>query len=140
MNERQILVIKHSWSYILLQSEKVGALFYRNLFTEDPTLKPVFHNNMAAQTRKFTTMMTFLVTRLQYPDELKEEIQGLARRHAQYGVKSVDYDSVGKVLLTTLARVLKERWTPETQTAWQKLYQTLASAMQESFSRSAPQR
>lgn len=129
MYERQVLIIKHSWSYILLQSEQTGDLFYQTLFCDFPALKPLFNHNMAAQTHKFMGMMTFLVARLQYPDELEQEIQLLAQRHVQYGVQAVDYDLVGNVLLKTLARVLNDRWTPETQAAWQDLYQTVTHIM-----------
>ncbi|RIV27764.1 hypothetical protein DYU11_05555 [Fibrisoma montanum] len=133
MDARQILIIKHSWSYILLQSgqmEQMSALFYKTLFLDFPALKTLFHNDLAAQTRKFTDMMTFLVAHLQFPDELEGEMRALAQRHVAYGVHAVDYDLVGSVLLKTLARLLSERWTLELQTAWQTLYQTLSNAMQ----------
>jgi hemoglobin-like flavoprotein len=133
MNERQVLIIKHSWSYILLQSEKTGDLFYQTLFQDFPSLEALFHNNMAAQTHKFMAMMTFMVARLQYPDEVEGEFHALAHRHMQYGVQLIDYDLIGHVLLKTLARILNERWTPETHDAWQTLYKTITNVMLDSI-------
>ncbi|MGA0559109.1 globin domain-containing protein [Larkinella sp. VNQ87] len=129
MQEEQILLLKQSWSYVLLQGDKIGELFYQTLFWDDPSLRFLFGTDLSGQVRKFMDMMTFIVANLQNIEAYEPELRALAQRHVQYGVLSVDYDTVGDSLLKTLATMLQEQWTPATETAWRKLYQTITRTM-----------
>ena len=46
-----------------------------------------------------------------------------------YGVKDVDYDTVGAALLWTLQQGLGPAFTPEVKSAWTTVYGLLASTM-----------
>ncbi|MFC5412920.1 globin domain-containing protein [Larkinella bovis] len=129
MDESQISLIKNSWNSLLPQKEETGSLFYQTLFQDDTSLRYLFGTNLTGQIRKFMDMINFIVDQLHHPDQLEKELKALAHRHFQYGVLSVDYDTVGKALLKTLASQLQEEWTPETETAWQELYRTVTQTM-----------
>src|SRR5262249_31290847 len=54
---------------------------------------------------------------------------GDGRRHAGYGVKERDYETVGEALLWTLEQGLGPGFTPEIREAWTGFYQLVADTM-----------
>ncbi|GAB3925036.1 globin domain-containing protein [Larkinella terrae] len=129
MNDRQILLIKYSWSYILPQAQQTGQRFYVKLFELSPALQPMFRNDPELQARKFIAMMTLLVRRLQHARDLTYELEALSRRHVRYGTQATDYAPVGLALFWTLSQTLGDRWTGEIQSAWRELYTAISNAM-----------
>src|SRR5215831_13234871 len=62
----------------------------------------------------------------------RSDIAGCARsraRHAGYGVKAADYDTVAGALLGTLEQALGSEFTLAVRDAWAAYYQTLAGEM-----------
>jgi len=129
MTERQILLVKNSWSYIVVDSEGAGQLFYNRLFEIAPGIKHMFTTDPKEQARKLMNMVTLIVTKLQKLDEILSEIKNLASRHGKYGAKPEHYAVVGECLLWTLEKGLGEKWNNETKEAWVKVYSVLAEAM-----------
>lgn len=129
MKDRDILIIKTSWSYLITQSDEVGLLFYDKLFELDPTLKPMFHNDMEKQIQKLMDMITFMVTRLQKLTDIENDIDALALRHVKYGVRYEHYQIMGNALLWALQNSLGDLWDDDTKAAWTELYNFLALSM-----------
>lgn len=129
MTERQLLIIKSSWSSVMQQPQEAGELFYQKLFEINPSLQALFKNDQELQTRKFISMMTVFVSKLQHTEELANVLDALAKRHVGYGAKVSHYPMVGKALLAVLAQQLDQRWNLETQQAWELMYQTVADSM-----------
>jgi hemoglobin-like flavoprotein len=69
------------------------------------------------------------------PAELVSEVAALGRRHAHYGVKDGDYESVGAALLWTLEQVLGEAFTPGMREAWSEAYLLVATVMRRAAAR-----
>ncbi len=129
MTERQLLIIKSSWSAVMQQPQEAGESFYQKLFEIDPSLQALFKNDPELQTRKFISMMTVFVSKLQYTEELADVLDALAKRHVGYGVQVSHYQIVGKALMAMLALQLEALWNQETQQAWELMYQTVADSM-----------
>jgi len=129
MKDRNILIIKNSWSYLINQSDEVGLLFYEKLFELDPGLKPMFHNDMEKQIQKLMDMITFMVTRLQTMTDIENDIDALALRHVKYGVRNEHYQIMGEALLWALQNSLGNMWDDDTNNAWMELYNFLALSM-----------
>ena len=129
MTERQILLVKNSWSYIVTDSEQAGQLFYSRLFEVAPGVKHMFTSDPKEQSRKLMNMVTLIVTKLQKLDEIINEIKNLAQRHGKYGAKPEHYAVVGECLLWTLEQGLGDKWNSETKDAWVKVYGVLSEAM-----------
>jgi nitric oxide dioxygenase len=53
----------------------------------------------------------------------------LALRHVAYGVKAADYASLGEAVMSTLAEVLDEAFTPDMEEAWRQAYAAIAAVM-----------
>jgi hemoglobin-like flavoprotein len=129
MTERQILLVKNSWSFVIVKSEEAGLLFYDRLFEIAPELRPLFKSHPKDQAQKFVNMVTLVVARLQKLDEIIDDIKALARRHNQYGVKTAYYRIVGAALIWTLQQGLSDKWNDELEEAWIDMYAMLSKAM-----------
>jgi hemoglobin-like flavoprotein len=130
MSPGDIHLIQASFAHVEVHAELVAALFYRNLFELDPTLKPLFHSDMLAQGRKLMTMLALVVSGLERLDALVPAVEALGARHAAYGVRDTHFVTVGVALLQTLGQGLGAAFTPAVEAAWTKAYALLAATMQ----------
>lgn len=131
MNARQVELVQSSWQHVASQAEAAMAAFYARLFEVAPHLKPLFRSDPQEQNRKAAAMMNFVVRSLTRPDVLLPGVRSLAERHVGYGVRDEHYDTVGEVLLWTLASGLGPVFTPEVKQAWIAAYAELSSTMKD---------
>lgn len=129
LTEKEILLVRNSWSFVIIHSAKAGELFYGQLFELAPEVKPLFKGDINDQAKKLTSMVTLLISKLKKLDDIMNEVKALARRHVNYGTQPKHYDVVGQALLWTLEKGLKDKWNPEVADAWKKLYSILSKAM-----------
>ncbi|MGA7799495.1 MAG: globin family protein [Gammaproteobacteria bacterium] len=129
MTPQQILLVRSTWEQVAGQPESAAVLFYGRLFELDPALRSLFRGDMTEQGRKLMTIIGMAVGGLGRLESLVPAIEDLGRRHAGYGVKDRDYDTVGAALLWTLATGLSDAFTPEAQDAWATVYGVLAETM-----------
>ncbi len=130
MTEEQILLVKKSWSYFReIDPVVTGDVFYSKLFLDMPQVKHLFHTPREDQARKLIDMITIIVGRLDHLEELTEDIQQLARRHVQYGVRAPHYKAVGTALLWTLQQGLGKDWNEDVKKAWETCYAILSNTM-----------
>jgi hemoglobin-like flavoprotein len=129
MTPREKSVVQETFAQVAPSADTAAALFYGRLFELDPTLKELFKVDMREQGKKLMQMIGLAVSKLDALDELVPAVQALGRRHAGYGVKDVDYDTVGAALLWTLQQGLGPAFTPEVKSAWTTVYGLLASTM-----------
>lgn len=136
MTPREKSVVRETFAQVAPIADEAAALFYGRLFELDPTLKTLFKVDMREQGRKLMQMIGLGVSKLDALDELVPAVQALGRRHAGYGVKDVDYDTVGAALLWTLQQGLGPAFTPEVKSAWTTVYGVLASTMKTAAAKS----
>lgn len=131
MSPDTIPLVQQSWTQVAAIAPQAAALFYQNLFTADPSLKPLFKGDMAAQGAKLMQMIGAAVGKLDDLGTLIPILQGLGKRHAGYGVQDAHYDAVGSALLQTLGQGLGAGFTPEVKAAWSEVYSVMAQVMKE---------
>ncbi len=129
MTPEQIAGIQASWAQVLPIADTAAALFYQRLFELDPSLKTMFRGDMTEQGRKLVAMINTAVNGLDRLEGIVPAVQELGRRHAGYGVKDEDYDTVGAALLWTLEQGLGPTFTPELKAGWVEAYGVLADTM-----------
>jgi hemoglobin-like flavoprotein len=130
MTSRQIELVQTTWEAVVPIADQAAGLFYNRLFTIDPELRSLFKTDIALQGQKLMQMITVAVRGLGNLEALVPAVQQLGRRHAGYGVRDKDYDTVASALLWTLEQGLGPAFTPETRDAWATVYGVLASTMQ----------
>ena len=129
MNTIQKELVQTSFAQVRPIAETAAALFYRRLFELDPTLRPLFKGDLEEQGRKLMDMLGVAVKGLDRPEALLPALANLGRRHAGYGVKERDYETVGEALLWTLEQGLGPSFTPEVREAWATVYRLVADTM-----------
>ena len=129
MTPQQIDLIRQSFCVVHPIAEQAAALFYDNLFTADPSLRPMFKSEMAQQGHRLMSMIGTAIGLLGKPDKLLPAVRALGARHAGYGVLDAHYDTVGVALLKTLEQGLGSDWTPEVKDAWTAWYAFLSRTM-----------
>lgn len=131
MSPDTVSLVQRSWTRVAAIAPQAAALFYQNLFTADPSLKPLFKGDMQAQGAKLMQMIGAAVGKLTDLDTLVPILQALGRRHADYGVQDAHYDTVGAALLLTLSQGLGEAFTPAVRAAWAEVYGVMAQVMKD---------
>ncbi len=130
MTAEEVLLIKKSWKKLQgVNPLLIADLFYSKLFTDKPALRKMFPLQMEAQYRKLTDMLNTIVSRLDMPGLLDQEIASMAQRHKGYGVRPAHYMFIGNALLWTLEKALDKDWTGETRKAWLNCYSKISAAM-----------
>lgn len=130
MTPTQIELVQDSFRSVLPIRDEAAAIFYRRLFTLDPTLKTLFsHSDMPDQGRKLMVALAYVVNGLSEPDVIAVTVQTLARRHVGYGVRVDHYESVGQALIETLEEGLGDAFHSPVREAWLAAYATLSDIM-----------
>lgn len=129
MTPEQKTLVQTSFEKVVPIADQAAALFYTQLFTMDPDLKPLFKGDMEEQGRKLMKMIGVAVRGLDDLDALVPAVQQLGKRHVGYGVKDEHYETVGGALLWTLEQGLGDDFTPDTKAAWTVVYGVLADTM-----------
>lgn len=129
MTPEQITLVTESWQKVRPIADTAATLFYDRLFELDPTLRPLFKEDMAEQKVKLMQTLGLAVASLKNLDGLIPIVQDLGRRHAGYGVTDAMYGTVAEALLWTLEKGLGAAFTPDVKAAWVETYTTLAGVM-----------
>ena len=131
MTPECIRIVQSTWVRLLPIKDSAAQLFYERLFETDPSLRALFRGDMREQREKVMQVIDAAVNGLSRLERITAAIQDLGRRHASYGVKDRDYDTVGAALLWTLDQTLGAEFTPEAKRAWARVYDVLATTMRE---------
>jgi methyl-accepting chemotaxis protein len=129
MDKKIVEHVQQSWAKVVPIAPEAATLFYNNLFTLDPALKPLFKGDMNEQGKKLMQMIGAAVYKLDDLDTLVPILQNLGKRHGTYGVVPAHYGTVGSALLTTLSQGLGPAFTPEVKDAWANVYGVMSSVM-----------
>jgi hemoglobin-like flavoprotein len=131
VNVQQITLVRSTFALVQPIASDAAALFYDNLFRADPTLRPLFKDDMAHQGQRLMGMIGSALQLLDRPGALLPVLRSLGARHAGYQVREAHYDTVGAALILTLEQGLGAAFTPEARAAWIELYGVIARTMQE---------
>jgi nitric oxide dioxygenase len=129
MTPREIELVQTTWKGMLPIRDTFAEIFYGKLFSLDGGLQRHFGGDMKEQGRNFAAMMSIFVRNLEEPEAVAVALRGLGRRHAAYGVRPRDYETLSVALFWTLSHALGEAFTDEVEAAWRGAWQRLADAM-----------
>jgi hemoglobin-like flavoprotein len=63
------------------QGHVAALVFYQRLFEIDPSLRPLFRNDIEAQAGKLMEMLTAALAMMEKPGELRVTLEALGARH-----------------------------------------------------------
>lgn len=131
MNLTAIALVRESFAEIWADKETAVTLFYGRLFTLDPSLRPLFPDDLVTHGCQFITALQWAVNGLSEPEMIMTAVKQWGEHHAHYGVQDEHYHTFGRALLWLVARNLGERYTPEVSEAWTEAYYLVAGLMKE---------
>lgn len=129
MQPQQISLLRQSFAQLEPIAPQAAALFYDNLFTADPSLRPMFRGDMNAQGAKLMQMIGAAVGLLDKPEILLPVLRKLGERHGAYGVQASHYLTVGSALVRTLEAGLGDAFTHDLREAWITFYELASRTM-----------
>ena len=134
MTPQQKELVKQTWTMVVPIADTAAELFYGRLFELDPSVKPMFKGDMKEQGAKLMKTIGIAVSALDDLEPLIATLKDMGEKHAVYGVKDADYDTVAAALLWTLEKGLGEAFTDEVKNAWAAVYTILADVMKQGAS------
>ena len=137
MTADQVQRLRESFSRIEQQADIAALVFYREVFTLAPELRPMFNTSIELQGRKLMDSLRHTVATLEKPAELVPVLEALGRRHLTYGTKEEHYPIIAKAMMRMLAEVLGKQFTAETATAWDQALKFVVATMQRGARESA---
>ena len=129
LSAAQISLVQNSFRQVMPIADQASELFYRRLFELDPSLRPMFPDQMAKQRHTLVVTLSVLIGSLAYIDGLVPTIEEMGRRYAAYGVEPSHVETARLALLSTLESGLGDAFTPELRAAWTAVYNLLAEVM-----------
>ncbi|WP_437486373.1 globin family protein [Sorangium sp. So ce1014] len=129
LSQRTIELVQWSWAKVMPISDAAAALFYERLFTLDPSVRPLFKNDIAEQKKKLMQTLAVAVDGLNNLPKLVPVLQGLGVRHQGYMVAERHYDLVGEALLWTLREGLGDAFSSDVESAWKEVYGVVSDVM-----------
>ena len=132
ISPEQLNIVQTSWEKVVPIADVAADLFYNKLFELDPTLRPLFPDDLTDQKEKLLAMLTVAVESLTDLKELLPKVEQLGRRHIlYYGVTASMFPTVGAALLDTLEKGLGDSWDGAHKEAWALVYGVLSTTMME---------
>ena len=131
MNTKQIALVQSTFALVEPIAATAAKLFYGKLFELDPSVRPMFKEDITEQGEKLMRMLGAAVKGLSDLPSLVPIVQSLGENHLSYGVVDEHYDTVGDALIWTLQQGLGDAFTSEVEDAWLITYTTLATVMKD---------
>ncbi len=125
----EIAAVRQSFERLQPELALFARAFYIQLFNDYPNVRLMFSGNQWEQERKLAMMLVTMVKGIDRLGEIKPAVRALGQRHAQYGVRPVDYAAFGRALMVTLEIFLKEALSPEVRAAWAAFYRLITGLM-----------
>ncbi|XP_026514694.1 cytoglobin-1-like [Terrapene carolina triunguis] len=139
--------IQESWRILHDNIARVGIIVFIRLFETHPECKDVFflfrdiedleqlkmNKELRAHGLRVMSFIEKSVARLDQEDKLEQLAFELGRSHFRYNAPPKYYEYVGIQFISTVQPILKERWTPEVEEAWQSLFKYLTDTMKRGY-------
>lgn len=122
LSDRQLDLIRQSFTTLRDDVEPQSLTFYTKLFEHAPELKEMFREDLANQGMKFMLTLRVIVDNLHNPAAMATRYTDLGEGHRAMGIKAADFEPMGKALIDTMAEAMGDDFTDEMRVAWEVAY------------------
>jgi hemoglobin-like flavoprotein len=129
MTAEQCRLVRQTFDRLHSFAGPFALLFYGRLFEVDPSARRLFHNDLAVQGRKLMDTLDWVAESLDRFDAMRTRLADLGRKHASYGVRPEQYDTVTTALLWALSQALGPDFDAPTRAAWTVALAQISAAM-----------
>ena len=122
--------LETSFDHIAPRGDELMDVFYTRLFAAAPSVKPLFAGtDLRRQKAMLLAALVLLRRSLRDLDSVTPALRELGARHVRYGAQPAHYPVVGQVLISSMAQVAGDAWTPEHEQAWTEAFAIVADTM-----------
>jgi hemoglobin-like flavoprotein len=129
MTPNECRLVRQTFPLLREYEISLALLFYGKLFELDPGARKLFHNDLALQSRKLLDMLASVVEFLDNLEPLRARLSELGRKHADYGVRPEQYDTLTTALLWAIAQALGPDFDEATHDAWRHAINSVSIIM-----------
>lgn len=129
LSPEQRLVILDSIESLREIAEPFALLFYGKLFELDPSARKLFHIDLAIQGRKLMEMLSSVAESLNDFGAMRSRLAELGRKHATYGVRAEQYETLIKAMMWSLSQALSPNFDTSARDAWRQALTVICAAM-----------
>ena len=123
-------MVQVSFADVLKAAPALTQNFYETLFILDPSLRPMFKQDLKESGEKLMATLKVAIMGLSDMEKIKPILENLGRGHVtDYGVKTEHYDTVGRALIMSLEKCLGPSFSDEIREVWLETYRTVAGVM-----------
>lgn len=132
-------LLRSSFELVISRNPLPTLRFYEVLFSKYPQLQPMFSRNAReTQAQMLAGALVAVLDHLENAPWLVETLGAMGAKHVEYAVTADMYPMVGDALLTTLAEVAGDDWSPEIAAAWTEAYGAIVGLMLAGANRAQP--
>jgi hemoglobin-like flavoprotein len=128
MTPERIVRLTRSLEEVSAQPRVLASLFYKELFTAAPGLRPLFPTDMTSLQGHFEAALALVIRNLQDLSVLQESLRELGIAHVHWGAKPRDYAVVREALIRAI-RASSPAWTEELERDWRRAITAIAVPM-----------
>jgi hemoglobin-like flavoprotein len=129
MNQAQIERLEKSFNLLAPRAQELSDRFYAKLFVQHPEVRPMFPRDMSGQKQKLIASLSLVVKNLQKPENLREPLLEMGKRHVDYGTLPEQYPVVRGVLVSVMADMAGEAWNTQLDVDWKVAIDFVSSIM-----------
>jgi class 3 adenylate cyclase/hemoglobin-like flavoprotein len=138
MTPDQVRLLVNSFEKVKPISEEVAKRFYENLFRRAPEFEHKFQNvDMPTQGQMVLQAVGLAIDSLNNFDDVRPVLEGLGKRHVNYGVHSEHFAIAGSALVETLQQTFGKDFTPDLEQAWRDVLATVIGVIVEGANRTS---
>jgi hemoglobin-like flavoprotein len=131
LSDAQVDLIRTSAQHLADANIVATNSFYVNLFKVAPEVRPLFSEDMFAQSEKLWQTIVMIVESVDNLPDIQQALRDLGKRHVAYGAEPAHYVVVTSVLIETISTLMKDEWSEAYQEAWQVALEAVCGVMLE---------
>ena len=125
LSDREVKLLRHSFARLARRYNVIACLIFDRLFELDPTLRPLFPDDMRDRNRKLMETIALIVQRLDQPAAVALLVRQLGQRYDVDYVLRQHHAAFGEALLWGLRYGLVTGYNDEVEQSWVRLYALL---------------
>lgn len=131
MDNAVIERLESSFKLLAPRAEELVERFYASLFANNPSLRPMFPDDLSEQKKKLLASLVLVVQNLRSTEKLTDPLKKLGGRHVKYNTKPEHYPIVRDTLVGVMAEMAGEHWNEQLNSDWLGALDFVASIMLE---------
>jgi nitric oxide dioxygenase len=131
MTPEQLESIRRTAPLVERALDRCASCFYDDLFDRHPPARQLFADDLIAQQGTLVDELLSLVAAADDLHGFLAQARVLGLRHQRQGMHAADYTFVGEALIAAIATVVDDRWTPDVEASWRRMYALIAESILE---------